>query len=512
MKTINVPVEKVACLPVIPIGFVGENDVTEIDFDLTAWAEDLGEGTLTVAIRRPSDTVPYIVTPEISGNVAVWVISDIDVAEEGTVYAQLIYTVGEQIRKNVVFNFTVGYSLETGGDLPDPWESWLDQMIALGATVTEKAAEAAQSASQAMAHAIDAADSATAASGSALSASQSATAAGASATNAAASASSAESSATQAASSATQAGDSATESAASATASAQSAQDASQSASDAGQSATDAEASATAAAQSAADAQAILDDIETALANKADVITDTASGDIVSISDAASAPAESLVVTLEPIQSGSGTPSPDNVRPITGHEEVETIVSPTTSAEDGTTYTTELGQTVYGGTLDVVTGELVVDKGIVDLGTLTWTESTDSVGLFFRAWAPTGINHPTSGGAIADAICECYPLTHSGDVYNGSLAIGWSASQQANVWMYARDMQFASAAEFKAAMSGMHLCYALATPQTYQLTPLEVVRTLLGENNVWSNAGSVEVEYRADTKMWVLRKLAELSA
>lgn len=32
---------------------------------------------------------------------------------------------------------------------------------------------------------------------------------------------------------------------------------------------------------------------------------------------------ESCVVTVEPVQSGSGTPSPDNVRPITGHSSVE---------------------------------------------------------------------------------------------------------------------------------------------------------------------------------------------
>ena len=55
--------------------------------------------------------------------------------------------------------------------------------------------------------------------------------------------------------------------------------------------------------------------------------TDTASGDIVSIPDGQSVvPVKSLKVTLEPIQSGSGTPSPDNVRPISGHTEVVTEV------------------------------------------------------------------------------------------------------------------------------------------------------------------------------------------
>ena len=39
--------------------------------------------------------------------------------------------------------------------------------------------------------------------------------------------------------------------------------------------------------------------------------------------------------------------------------------------------------------------------------------------------------------------------------------------------------------------------YGLQQPQTYTLTPTEV-STLLGENNVWADAGAVEVTYRRD--------------
>lgn len=49
----------------------------------------------------------------------------------------------------------------------------------------------------------------------------------------------------------------------------------------------------------------------------------TKSGSVVSISDARKRYAKSLSVALEPIQSGSGDPSPDNVRPISGHDSVK---------------------------------------------------------------------------------------------------------------------------------------------------------------------------------------------
>ena len=59
--------------------------------------------------------------------------------------------------------------------------------------------------------------------------------------------------------------------------------------------------------------------LETALIDKADVITSTASGDIVTIADGAkNLPVKNLSVSLLPVQSGSGDPSPSNVRPISG--------------------------------------------------------------------------------------------------------------------------------------------------------------------------------------------------
>ena len=51
--------------------------------------------------------------------------------------------------------------------------------------------------------------------------------------------------------------------------------------------------------------------------------TETASGEMIAIDDAANYPAESVITTLEPVQEGSGDPSPDNIRPISGHTGVE---------------------------------------------------------------------------------------------------------------------------------------------------------------------------------------------
>lgn len=52
-------------------------------------------------------------------------------------------------------------------------------------------------------------------------------------------------------------------------------------------------------------------------------------------------------------------------------------------------------------------------------------------------------------------------------------------------------------------------------PQTYQLTAEQIsgiISTLYGANNIWADAGSVSVDYPADTKLYIDNKIAELQA
>jgi hypothetical protein len=55
----------------------------------------------------------------------------------------------------------------------------------------------------------------------------------------------------------------------------------------------------------------------------------------------------------------------------------------------------------------------------------------------------------------------------------------------------------------------VYACYELATPITYQLTPTEI-KSILGDNNVWADAGNTEVTYRADTTKYIDKKIAEV--
>ena len=232
------------------------------------------------------------------------------------------------------------------------------------------------------------------------------------------------------------------------------------------------------------------------------MVSDTASGTIASFTDGSDVlPAKSVLVTLNPKQSGTGTPSPSNIRPISGWDEVEVVVSPTQSADDGTTYQTTLPQTVYGGTLDVVSGVLTVDRAIVDLGTLNWyyTASND----FF--YTGSGTLSDRKAGST-NFICSSY--NNIGNVYDngmktagtGSIAGGFGSTQ-----IKVKDTRYTDAASFKTAMSGVQLVYELATPTTIQCDP-QAVQTLIGDNNV-CGGDAVVVDYYADTKLYIEKML-----
>ena len=228
----------------------------------------------------------------------------------------------------------------------------------------------------------------------------------------------------------------------------------------------------------------------------------TVSGPAVHVIDALARPAQSIIVTILPIQSGSGDPSPDNVRPISGRTGANVYVSPTENVADATTYAVAFGDvgTVYGGTLDVVSGVLTVNRAIVDLGVLTWHKTTDAEYGTIIFWAAdAGLIKATTVGTfdIPNAICSIYqPRRRYG---NGSLIQsgldGFNVNQD-TVRVVDSTKASLSEADFKTAMNDVQLCYELATTVTYQLTTQEV-EMLLGENYVWSDGGDVSLSYYA---------------
>lgn len=174
---------------------------------------------------------------------------------------------------------------------------------------------------------------------------------------------------------------------------------------------------------------------------------------------------------------------------------------------------TEAG-TVYGGTLDVTNGVLTVTMAMVDLGTLTWLKSSSGNGRFYCNAQSLHYKYAIS----TVMICSSYKFDGIGgyaDYYgaNGTIRYYFTVGTTESRELYITDGSKANmtASEFTLAMSGVQLIYELATPITYQLTPQEL-DTLLGTNNIWTDVGTVDVEYPADTKLYIDNKITQAIA
>ena len=162
---------------------------------------------------------------------------------------------------------------------------------------------------------------------------------------------------------------------------------------------------------------------------------------------------------------------------------------------NGTTYPvswqTEAG-TVYGGTVDLVTGVLTVDKWGVDLGTLNWGYSSTNTRFFV---AISDKKPYVSSTDYANLMCSNYPFAGAAGL-GGNMedkTIANRASTSDNQIMI-KDTSYTDAQTFKTAMSGVQLVYELAQPQTYQLDPVQVALLIGEQNNIWNNVDITELK------------------
>ena len=200
---------------------------------------------------------------------------------------------------------------------------------------------------------------------------------------------------------------------------------------------------------------------------------------------ASAASASSDLITITAIGVFKGTVTTDDYEPY-----------------QSTSYPYTLGQNVYGGTVDLATGVLTVDRvlNVFDGSATTGWGSVATYGDVHRFdYTNADILNRDSGGGV---ICNYLP--------NG--VIGTSNLECCNVHASYSSVQIQIKTSRLSGttvsdlmtyfqMNPLQLCYKLATPTTVQLTPQEV-KTLLGYNNI-SSSGTVEVIYHADTKLYV---------
>lgn len=204
----------------------------------------------------------------------------------------------------------------------------------------------------------------------------------------------------------------------------------------------------------------------------------------------------------EPVQEGSGTPSPENIRPIKGRDSV-TI----TRQEDNQVITLTLPETVYGGEVDAVTGEGINEwKSITLDGTETWsyelTNISGKVGFLLRA---KDIQTPTTPDQKGQIVCNKYVTRSANDTYTTKTGISIEAGNNKYFRIYDEVHADKDVASWKAYLAAQYaagtpvqIAYKLKEPVPFTAAGAQPIPALSGTNTLLTDADSVSVSGRAD--------------
>lgn len=204
-------------------------------------------------------------------------------------------------------------------------------------------------------------------------------------------------------------------------------------------------------------------------------------------------------IYFEPIQEGTGDPSPDNVRPISGWDGVELHIN-------NTSITLPFPKTIYGGYVDLVNGEVVEtwQKIILD-GDETPNNGTNYNGNLgtnrYFTIPSTGLGYNVGSGYCKTAKFQRGAIWASPDSHLGEFNINTSQLHvvftNATVGITSEMTANEKTAAIKTWLASNPMTFVVprATPITHQLAP-QTIKTLKGINNIWSNAnGNIEIKF-----------------
>lgn len=210
---------------------------------------------------------------------------------------------------------------------------------------------------------------------------------------------------------------------------------------------------------------------------------------------------EKLAIEFSPKQAGTGDPSPENVRPITGWDSVKVTVS---DKEESHGYDVTLPETIYGGTVDAVNG----------VGSKEWSPAVDLETSSTPSYIETLSNETTclfgAAGLLnmeKEKISLCCSHLAVANILNASSTnIGISGNPWGNmVYIRLPRTTASNLSEFvewleeqKTAGTPVQVAYNLATPTPFELSKISIP-SLGSENTIFTSGENMDIIYRVSS-------------
>ena len=202
------------------------------------------------------------------------------------------------------------------------------------------------------------------------------------------------------------------------------------------------------------------------------------------------------VVSLAPKQAGSGDPSLENVRPISGYDSV--TVTQSKDESQVKQITLSLPETIYGGTVDAVAGvgsnkTIMFELAVADMnndenypGWKAVPYLTDVVGVGYNATL-------NKGHFIA---CN---ITKSALTIVGIGYFGVNTSGTNSVLYLTKDTFGLTQTQWKEQYPDlvMQICLKRISPEPFQATGNQPLTSLLGYNTIYTNGDSITLNRKA---------------
>lgn len=203
-----------------------------------------------------------------------------------------------------------------------------------------------------------------------------------------------------------------------------------------------------------------------------------------------------VTVSWGPTQEGSGEPSPDNVRPIKGRGSVTVK-----RKEDGLTRRLTFSSTIYGGEVDVVTGDAKE----------TWKTLTLDGKTNKFTGGPIYWNLPkNSAVGVGDWYLNNIYSSHFPSAFGGNANgnfIYTTADIMTKYFQNADALNDYLAAQY-AAGTPVQICYKLKEPVPFTAAGAQPIPALSGTNTLLTDADIVSVSGRADL-IRIIKKIQE---
>lgn len=206
---------------------------------------------------------------------------------------------------------------------------------------------------------------------------------------------------------------------------------------------------------------------------------------------------EKLNIEFLPKQAGTGDPSPDNVRPITGWDSVKVTVS---DKDESHNYDVTLPETIYGGTADGVTGAGSNEWRLFDLNGETTINTVNELENTLRASIP--ITTFLSTGSLG--YCNMFPWE-----FNFALDSEHVYTNQTLLYLYVNKSRLSTIdisgvlaylAAQASAGTPVQVAYKLATPKPFNVSQVSIP-SLRGENTFFTNGENMDIIYK-ESSFW----------